>query len=77
MGTHLLALIDLVLCSTNDPCGNAMERVARAVCFHWGRLVPWSWTTWADYRLANAEVVTIMASELSRPELSLILIRKV
>jgi hypothetical protein len=59
--SHLLALIDRILYPDDDSSENPwVSRAAHAVCFGWGKLVPWSWSTWVDQRLADVKIVTTM-----------------
>ncbi|KAL9716099.1 hypothetical protein Ac2012v2_000544 [Leucoagaricus gongylophorus] len=56
--SHTLALIDLVLFPTNDyPEKTPSSQIAYIVCFCWGKLLSWSWVTWADQRFVSAEIV--------------------
>lgn len=55
--SHLLALIDSIL-YPKDKRPNSALMSAHAVCFGWGKLVPWTWETWVDRRCANTESVT-------------------
>ncbi|KAF9452634.1 hypothetical protein P691DRAFT_803755 [Macrolepiota fuliginosa MF-IS2] len=61
--THLLALFDLVLHPVHISYGCAARSVTQAICFHWGKLVPWSWMMWSDLRLANADIVTAVTMQ--------------
>ena len=63
IGSHTLALIDLVLFPTNDyPEKTPSSQIAYIVCFCWGKLLSWSWVTWADQRFVSAEIVCFIVS---------------
>jgi len=61
--SHMLALIDSVLFSTDHTSEKApSSQIAFTVCFCWGKLLSWSWVTWADQRIVSAEIICFMVS---------------
>lgn len=56
--TCLLALVDVILRPPDSSRERIPYSIAQSVCLRWGKLVPWCWVSWADRRLANAEIVT-------------------
>jgi len=61
--SHMLALIDLVLFPTDDTSEKTpSSQIAFTVCFSWGKLLSWSWVTWADQRIVSAEIICFMVS---------------
>lgn len=37
--------------------------VPQTVLLRWGSVVPWSWSTWDDLRVANSEYLRVVASD--------------
>lgn len=61
--SHMLALIDSVLFPTDHTSEKApSSQIAFTVCFCWGKLLSWSWVTWADQRIVSAEIICFMVS---------------
>jgi len=73
--SHMLALIDLVLFPTDDTSEKAPSfQIALTVCFCWGKLLFWSWVTWADQRIVSAEIVCFMVKYIQCETLTCVLI---
>ncbi|KAG6836806.1 hypothetical protein H0H93_002828 [Arthromyces matolae] len=60
--TCILDTLQTAFYSDAETCGQktlpyTILDTAQAVLIKWGNLVPWSWSTWADQRMANVECI--------------------
>jgi hypothetical protein len=53
---HILEIIQTILGqSSSQLCVLERPDPAQCILLRWGNVVPWSWSTWSDQRLANTE----------------------
>ena len=60
---HLLDLIRAVLNQSTDSY-MPVERldISQAIILYWGNVLPWSWSTWDDQRIADTEYLSALVN---------------
>lgn len=59
-------LLELIRTIANEDIGTCRPPedldVPQTILLRWGNVVPWTWSTWDDFRVANSECLRVVVS---------------